>query len=152
MAPLAVVDTLVVVSALAGSDHAPNYQLLRAAATGEVLMALSDDCLKELSTVVGYPEVESRIHSPARAFRLALDIGLTGVFYPRLTHYDWPSVTDPGDGWMLDLAWQAHADCIVTKDRHLTEAEMPFPIEVLEPKQLLARLEWGAFDESIEQE
>ncbi len=58
----------------------------------------------------------------------------------RPTRYDWPSVTDRKDWWMLDLAWAAGADCVVTRDPHLTGATMPFPVEVLDPRQLLARL------------
>ena len=42
--------------------------------------------------------------------------------------------------WLLDLAWAARADCIVSRDPHLTGVTMPFPVEVLEPHQLLERL------------
>jgi predicted nucleic acid-binding protein len=38
---------------------------------------------------------------------------------------------------LLDLAWAARADCIVSRDPHLTGVTMPFPVEVLEPHQLL---------------
>lgn len=139
LAPLIIIDTLVVVSALIGSEEASSYRLLRAVATADVQLAVSDDFLRELSHVVGYPEVESKIASPARAFRMALDLAIMAdLYHPK--RYDWPSIEDSKDGWMLDLAWSAHADYIITRDPHLTKADLPFPVEVLEPHQLLARL------------
>jgi len=53
---------------------------------------------------------------------------------------DWPSIPDQNDGWMLDLAFEATADFIVTWDRHLLDSELPFHIEVLKPSQLLTHL------------
>lgn len=137
--PLIVLDTGIVVSALVGPEGTPHHRLLDAVAVGDVLLAVSDEFLRELSRVVGYPDVEPQIVSAARAMRYGLDIGSTGLMR-RPTRYDWPSVKDPKDGWMLDLAWASRADCIVSRDPHLTEAEMPFPVEVLEPQQLLERL------------
>jgi putative PIN family toxin of toxin-antitoxin system len=137
--PLIVLDTSVVVSALVGPTGSPHYRLLDRVASGDLLLALSDDFLRELSRVVGYPEVEPRIVSAARAVRYGLELGVMGRLLPTPRH-DWPSIRDPKDGWMLDLAWSTEADYIVTRDPHLTEVEMPFPVEVLEPQQLLSRL------------
>ena len=136
---LIVLDTGIVVSALVGPEDTPHHRLIERVASGGVLLALSDASLSELSRVVGYPDVEPQIRSAARALRYGLDLGVMGYTY-RPTRYDWPSVADRKDWWMLDLAWAAGADCIVTRDPHLTEAEMPFPVEILEPHQLLERL------------
>ena len=137
--PLIVLDTSVVVSALVGPAGSPHDRLIDRVASGGVLLALSDDFLRELSLVVGYPDVEPQIVSAARAVRYGLELGVMGRLLPTPRH-DWPSIRDPKDGWMLDLAWTAEADYIVTRDPHLTEATMPFPVEVLGPKQLLSRL------------
>jgi predicted nucleic acid-binding protein len=108
-------------------------------ASGAVTLAVSDEFFRELSSVAGYPDVEPQIVSSARALRYGLDLGFMGrMFHP--TRYDWPSIRDRKDGWMLDLAWMAQASYIVSRDPHLTEAEMPFSVEVLEPQQLLERL------------
>ena len=137
--PLIVLDTGVVVSALVGPEDTPHHRLIERVASGGVQLALSDEFLRELSRVVGYPDVEPQIRSAARALRYGLDFGVMGYTY-RPTRRDWPSVKDRKDWWMLDLAWAAETDCIVTRDPHLTEAKMPFPVEVLEPHQLLALL------------
>lgn len=92
-----------------------------------------------MARVVRYPHVERAIGSAGTAFQIALDLAFMGRPY-RTRRYDWPSIADPGDGWMLDLAWASAADHIVSWDPHLTGAKMPFPVAVLEPHQLLARL------------
>jgi hypothetical protein len=46
---------------------------------------------------------------------------------------DWPSIPDQEDYRVLDLAWATKVDDIISLDPHLTTAELPMPIEVLEP-------------------
>jgi hypothetical protein len=41
---------------------------------------------------------------------------------------------------VLDLAWTAEVDFIITLETHLTQPTMPFRIEVVKPIDLLARL------------
>lgn len=141
--PVVVLDTQVVISAFIGHEDAASHRACRAAGTGDVRLAVSDSFLRELSFVVGYPDVEPRIASAARAVRVALDIGVMGWLRVP-TRYDWPSIEDPKDGWMLDLAWDVGADYIVTRDGHLGNApSLPFPVEVLTPPQLLTILRKG---------
>lgn len=138
--PLIVLDTLVVVSALVGPDNGSSRRVIWAIATGDARLALSDDFLREVSRVIRYPDVIPKIRGPVRAFEVALEIGLMGEMnHPRKV--DWPSLRDPKDSWMLDLAWDAVADYIVTRDPHLLNFSPPFPVEVMEPHQLLTRLE-----------
>ena len=135
--PLVVLDTGVVVRALIGSEHASSFRVVRAAGTGEVRTALSDAFLTELIGVVR--RRERQIRGPARAFEIALDLWQHGTFY-RPVRREWPSIEDPGDGWMLDLAFESEADFVVSWDPHMTYARMPFPVEVLTPQLLLERL------------
>lgn len=132
-------DTGVVVRALVGDPSSSSSKVVRAVGSGQLRLALSDDFLSEMVRVMRYPHVERRVGSAGRAFEVALDLGLMGYLY-RTRRYDWPSVPDPKDGWMLDLAWASAADYIISWDPHLTKAKMPFPIDVLEPHQLLAQL------------
>lgn len=136
--PLIVLDTLVVVSALVGREDASNYRILAAVETGGVRLALGDDFLRELTRVAGYPDVEPRITSPARALRVGLNTAFMGEHH-RPRRLDWPSIPDSGDWWMLDLALESDADYIVTKDRHL-DAAASLGFELLTPYRLLARL------------
>jgi uncharacterized protein len=135
--PLIVLDTDVVVTALIGREDASSYRVVHAAETGEVRLALSDAFLREVVEVVKRREVLiAATGGVGRAFEVALNLGVMGNLH-RVQRLDWPSIPDPKDGWMLDLAWAAGADYIVAWDPHLTGADIPFPIEVVEPPQLL---------------
>lgn len=111
-----------IVRALAGDQASSSARLVDAVGAGAFRPALSDESLRELPAVVGYPRVESRIVSVARAFRAALDLGVMGEMYqPR--RLDWPSLPDPRDWWMADLAYESRADYVVSWDPHLTGTE-----------------------------
>ncbi len=137
--PLIVLDTGVVVRALMGNPGSTSSEVVRAAQTGELRLAICDAFLTETIRVLREPRVEARIRSAGRAFEVALDLGFMGRHY-RPKRHDWPSVPDPNDGWMLDLAFASEADYIVTWDPHLLDHEIPLPVEVVTPAQLLQRL------------
>ena len=138
--PLVVVDTSVVIAHLtAAPEDTPNGRILWACGTGSLRAALSDAALKELTEVVERLDRRRQITSASRAFRAAIDLWSHGtLFHP--DRLDWPTVVDRKDHWVLDLAWAATADFIISLDPDLTEPTMPFPVEVLEPDELLARL------------
>lgn len=142
MPPLIVLDTGVVIRALIGSTGASSYRMVRLAATGTVRLAHSDEGLRELTRVVEEKDEEGFIRSASKAFGIAMDLWAQGTLY-HPTRRDWPSLDDPDDGWMLDLAFDAEADYIVSWDPHLTYPPMPFPIEVLSPSVFLFNLEHG---------
>jgi predicted nucleic acid-binding protein len=62
--PLVVLDTMVVVSAVVSRPEGPSAAVVRAVATGELRLAISDDQLSELVRVMGYQGVESIIWRP----------------------------------------------------------------------------------------
>ncbi len=138
-APLAVLDTGVVIRALAGSEVAASFRLVRGVSTGDLRLAISDDFLRELTDVAWRPAISRRL-DPARSLDVGLDLGIHGEFR-RPRPFDWPSVSDPKDWWMPDLALDSQADFIVTWDGHLLDAKIPFDVEVLTPPTLLARIE-----------
>ncbi len=137
--PLIVLDTGVVVRALMGRVDSSSSEVVRAAQTGEVRLAVSDAFLAEMTRVLREPRVEARIGSAGRAFEVALDLGFMG-HHCRVRRHDWPSVPDPNDYWMLDLALASRADFIVTWDPHLLDHEIPLPIEVVTPARFLEEL------------
>ena len=135
-APLVVLDTMVVVAGVIGSPEGASAVVIREVATGGVRLAISDDYLRELVRVIGYPTVEHQIGRPVRAFEVALDLGTMGfMHHPR--RYDWPSLRDPGDSWILDLAYEASVDYVVTGDDAVIEAAAELGFEVATPPELL---------------
>jgi putative PIN family toxin of toxin-antitoxin system len=133
---LIVLDTMVVIAAVSGDPNGPSAAVLDAISTGEVRLAVSDDQLSELVRVFGYPEVEEMVGRPVRAFEVALDIGYMGVMHhPR--RLDWPSLHDPNDAWMLDLAHASGANYIVSYDGDVEAAAEPLGFECVPPEELL---------------
>ncbi len=133
---------MVIVRAIIGREGSVNDRILRAVATGDLRLAVSDAGHTELVRVMGYEAVKEKVKNPARAVAVALDIGTVGDFYhPR--RLDWPTIPDPKDGWLLDLAYESGAAHVVTDDPHLLKhrpalKEMGFSI--LAPPQLLPLL------------
>ena len=77
-----------------------------------------------------------------RAFEVALDIGTMGFMYhPR--RLDWPSLRDPKDGWIFDLAYSSGADFIVSYDRAVRDAADELGFVALPPEDLLTILRHG---------
>lgn len=141
MPPLIVLDTGVVARALISKEEegSSSYQIIRRAGTGTVRLAHSDEGLRELTRIVREKDAQGLIASASRAFEVAMDLWAHGSLY-HPTRRDWPSIPDPDDGWMPDLAFDAGAEIIVTWDSHLLDHEIPFPVEVLKPPELLAKL------------
>ncbi|MGI8908986.1 MAG: PIN domain-containing protein [Rubrobacteraceae bacterium] len=143
-APLVVLDTVVVIRGIIGRRDGVDALVLRAVATGEVRLAVSDDGLRELQRVMGYESVREKISDPARAFAVGLDMGVMGkLFRPR--RYDWPTLPDPKDRWVLDLAYEAgssesRAPYVVTHDGHFLDRRArlgAMGFRIVTPEQLL---------------
>jgi predicted nucleic acid-binding protein len=139
--PLVVLDTSVLLTALTTRNkESDSRRVVWAAGAGAMRLALSDELLREAGRVVWREDRRGQIRSASRAFEAAMDLWNHGFMYhPR--RLDWPSITDKEDYWILDLAWAAEVDYIVSRDPHLTTATLPMQIEVLEPHQLIGRLD-----------
>ena len=125
-----------IVAAVSGHQESASTLVLRAVATGEARLAISDEFLSELVRVIGYPAVEELIDRPVRAFETALDIGTMGyMFYPR--RLDWPSLRDPGDRWIFDLAYESSADHIVSFDNAVRAAASELEFSTTYPEDAL---------------
>ncbi len=130
---------MVIVAAVSGDPEGASAAAVRAVATGEARLAISDDYLSELVRVMGYSRVEERIERPVRAFEVALDLGtMAYMFHPR--RLDWPSLRDPGDRWIFDLAYESSADYIVTFDGDVRDAASELGFNAIYPEDLLENL------------
>jgi len=131
---------MVVVSAVFSDEaEGPSASVVRAVAAGDLRLAVSDDQLAELVRVMGYKNVEDASGRPVRAFEVALDIGTMGFMYhPR--RLDWPSLRDPEDGWIFDLAYISGADFIVSYDNAVQDAADELGFVALTSEELLDTL------------
>jgi putative PIN family toxin of toxin-antitoxin system len=139
-APLAVLDTSVLIAALTTRDEdAESRRVVRAAGTGAIRLALSDELLREAVELVRRKDRHGQIHSASLAFEACMDLWSHGALYHPF-RLDWPSITDKEDYWVLDFAWATKVDYVVSLDPHLTTVTLPMQIEVLEPYQVIGRL------------
>jgi hypothetical protein len=84
----------------------------------------------------GNNAVEELVDRPVRAPEVAVDIGMVGYMYhPR--RLDWPSLRDPTDGWIFDLAYASGVDYIVSFDEAVRDAAAEPGFEAVLPQDLL---------------
>jgi putative PIN family toxin of toxin-antitoxin system len=138
--PLVVLDTVIVIGGLLGTPQGSDARLLRYIEVGGIRLATSDAGLRELAQVLERPEISRKMPEPARVFRAALSIGLMGALYhpPRFT---WPSLMDEKDWWLLDLAYEAKANYIISRDKKVIKAGRKLGFVVETPPSFLKILE-----------
>ena len=133
----AVVDVNVIVSGLMTTTGAP-ARILQAIQQGDVSIIVSPAFLAELHDVLHRPKFR-RWFSVAVASRTVVEIRRAGDTYsdpPEST-----SVTrDPSDDYLVRLARTARADCLVTGDADLVDADLA-DVWVLRPATFLAELQ-----------
>lgn len=140
--PVVVLDTMVVVSAIVGSPRGSSAAVLDHVATGGVKLVISDEPLSEIVRVLAI--LPSREEWPSRreSSRSPSTSAIWGsCAIPR--RLDWPSLPDPKDAWVLDLAHDSNADHIVTHDRPLTTTAKRLGFDVKTPANLLRELRKG---------
>jgi putative PIN family toxin of toxin-antitoxin system len=116
--PLLVLDTNVVLDWIAFAD--PRVQpLVDAVERGTLRVATSGACLQELRRALGYVQVKLDAAAQALAFerysahaRVFEDCG-------QLDAADLPQCEDRDDQKFLELAWQARASHLLTRDKAL---------------------------------
>lgn len=109
-----VVDTNVLISALLAERSLP-AQLVLLWRQGRFCLLTSAEQLDELARVTRYPKIRERLR-PALAGRLVNDLREIAVLVDNL-----PAVTacaDPDDNYLLAMAEAAHADFLLTGDKH----------------------------------
>ncbi len=133
---LIVLDTMIVVSGVIGRTSGADAKILHLIETGGVRLASSDAWLRELQDVLTRPVILERVRDPGQLVRAALTVGVMGALY-RPTRFDWPSLTDQKDWWMLDLAFEAGADLIVTRDKKVLKAAAKLGFQAVTPPEFL---------------
>ncbi|MDQ2780219.1 MAG: putative toxin-antitoxin system toxin component, PIN family [Pseudomonadota bacterium] len=133
-----VLDTNVVVSALIWGGVP--YQLLKAAAAGEVDLVASPDLLTELRDVLGREHLASRLVSQQSTVEQAIAFyaGLVVIVSPLSTPRVVPGDVD--DDHVIAAAVAGHADLVVSGDRHLLSMNSHQGIAIVAVAETLKRL------------
>lgn len=137
--PLVVLDTMIIVGSIIGSKTGADYKVVKAASTGVFRLATSDAFFREVSRVLTYQVITEKLPQPVRVFEVTLALGIMGqIYYPQML--DWPTLRDVKDWWLLDLAYEAGADYIVSRDKKVLSAGKQLGFEVLKPPEFLEEL------------
>jgi putative PIN family toxin of toxin-antitoxin system len=138
--PFVVLDTMIIVGSMIGSKTGADYKVVKAASTGAFRLATSDAFFREVSRVLTYPAITDKLPEPVRVFEVTLALGIMGqIYYPQML--DWPTLRDVKDWWLLDLAYEAAVDYIVTRDKKVLSAGKQLGFNVLTPTQFLEEFE-----------
>lgn len=130
---------MIVVSGMIGKPNGSDAKILSLIETGQLRLVLSDAGLLEFVNVVSRDFVKQHFPLPTRVFRAGLTLGMMGMLY-RPKRFDWTSLSDPKDWWLLDLAFSAEADYIVTRDKKVLVAANSLGFTAVTPPQLLKLL------------
>lgn len=133
-----VLDTNVVVSALVWGGIP--FKLLQAATQGSIELCTSPMLLAELRKVLGRGHLASRLVQQRSSVEEA--IGLYGELAIRVSPLSTPRVVadDPDDDHVLACALAAHADWIVSGDRHLLDIRSYQAISIVSAAEAVNRL------------
>lgn len=143
--PLLVVDPNVLISA-AITGRGPTLQLIQAAATGSLTLAVSPLLLRELRTTLERPKFRKYLSlDEAAEFVDALQLLAVVTDDPPAAGLA-QVCRDPGDDYLVYLAEEVEASFLVSGDKDLLELDRP-GLDVRTPAQAVEALEykhrWG---------
>lgn len=105
----------------------------------EIRVVFSEALLKEFQQILEYPRIQERFKlGAADGFAVARDLLLLGEYVAPVLRFDWPTLTDPKDWYLLDLLFETRADALVTQDNAVLRAGEILALPVLHPRALQA--------------
>jgi putative PIN family toxin of toxin-antitoxin system len=135
----AVADTNVIVSAVLSKGSPPDL-ILQHWRRGTFQLVTSAPLLRELDDVLGRPEIARRHKwSPNERAAFVVSLSESAIVVAPEKQLD-VIAEDPDDNRVLEAAVEAHADYIVSGDRHLLELESYEGIQIVTPARFNAIL------------
>ena len=133
------VDTNVVVAAFRSASGASN-ELLRQAASGTVKLLCSTALFLEYEAVLGRTEVRAATEHSLEDVESVMD-GIAAIAEPVDVQFRTrPTLRDPNDEMVLEVASNGDADYIVTHNLRDFAPALELGIAVVAPKEILRRL------------
>lgn len=106
---------------------------------GEIRVVVSESLLSEFLLILEYPRIKERFTlTAADGFATARDLLLLGEYVAPVPRWDWPSLSDPKDWFLLDLLFESRATALVTQDAAVLRAGATLELPVLHPRDLRA--------------
>ncbi len=120
--PRLVIDVNVILASFGGRPDSLSSRLHRQFRNNNVRLIFDGKYLSEMATVLDYPVTFKLKITPSMAFVLAQTLFENGEYYPRVAYFDWPSLSDAKDWYLLDLLMESNADGIITQDKKVLQA------------------------------
>lgn len=137
--PRLILDANVLLNAITTPASTILGQLYARFRRGEIRVLFSEGLLSEFQQILIYPRIKERFQLEAGdGFAVARDLLLLGEYVSPVPRFDWPTLTDPKDWYLLDLLFEAKADALVTQDHAVLRAGDALGLPVLHPKDLRA--------------
>jgi uncharacterized protein len=120
--PRIIADINVLLPGIAGRQGILAERLYRQFYKGNLRFIFSSSYLEELERVVDYPSIERFKITRGLTLRLVRNLYDFGEYLPIVPKYDWPSLTDKKDWYLLNLLLEAEADGLITQDKKVLQA------------------------------
>jgi putative PIN family toxin of toxin-antitoxin system len=138
--PRLILDINVLLNGLSGSQSSVNRKIYQAFLRGHVGVVVSESWLCELERVLDYPAIQRLGISAGTSARAMRDMLQLGECIAPVPMFDWVSVHDRKDWYLLDLLFESAASGLVTQDKLLLQAGKRLRMPIFHPRDLL---DWG---------
>ena len=139
--PQIVIDTCVLISALLSRQGA-SFNLLKRFGTGEFETNLSVPICLEYESIVKKTATEKQLQLTEKDIEKLIEIIIQGSNLWEIHFLTRPFLPDPNDEFLLELAFHANCDFIITHNiKDFKGVKEFFGIEVVTPKQFLQFLD-----------
>lgn len=132
-----ILDTQCLLSAVAGHSQGrqtPLALLWQDFRRRELTLVFGETSLLEVQRVLDYPAVARLGITPGTAFTAAKDLLMLGEYCAPVPAHQWPSLSDRGDWFLLDLLYHSAADALLTRDRQVLKAGRALGLPVQPPE------------------
>ncbi len=137
--PRLILDANVLLNAITAPTNTILGRLNTRFRHNEIRVVFSEALLKEFQQILEYPRIRERFKLGATdGFAVARDLLLLGEYVAPVPKFDWPTLTDPKDWYLLDLLFETRADALITQDNAVLRAGEILTLPVLHPRTLRA--------------
>ncbi len=139
--PSVIADINVLLNGITGRSNTLSRRIYEAFQRGELQFVISEALLAELENVFDYSTVMALGVTPRTAARVMRELMLLGEYIAPVPRYDWDSLPDTKDWYLLDLLFESRADALVTQDKKIlsTGAKLRMPVYKMEQ---IAEMGW----------
>ena len=121
---------------MVGRHDSIEQELYQAFKRNECEFISSEELIEELRRVLTYEAILALGVTPAIAVTVVYHLLHLGSYYDEVETFDWPSLSDKKDWYLLDLLFASNADALITRDKAVLKAGKSLNLPVIHPEEL----------------